>query len=175
MRILVAASAILMLALTGCSTEKPAGGVASANGGGSASSGPATSTSMSNEELGIKFAQCMRDNGVNVPDPDPDGGFGGAVGGPEVDRNSPEFKKGMDACKQYLPGGGDLSKMDPKLIDQLRQLTQCLRDNGVNVPDPDPNSPMLGLGGMADIDRTSPAFQKAMEACKDKVPGRPGQ
>jgi hypothetical protein len=115
----------------------------------------------------------MRDNGVDVPDPGPDGTFGDAMG--KIDRTSAAFQKAMEACKKHLPGGGDLSKLDPKMVDQLRQFTQCMRDNGVNVPDPDPNSPTLGLGAFADLDRNSPAVQKALEACKDKIPGRPGQ
>jgi hypothetical protein len=166
MRILLVLSAVL--ALAGCSAEKTGGGVASV-GSGSASSAPAASAEVSNE----LFAKCMRDNGVDVPDPDADGGFGDAVS--KIDRNSPAFTKAMEACKKHLPGGGDLSKLDPKTMDQLRAFTQCMRDNGVNVPDPDPNAPALGLGAFANLDRNSPAVQKAFEACKDKIPGRPGQ
>ncbi|MEV4318478.1 hypothetical protein [Actinocrispum sp. NPDC049592] len=167
MRILLALSVVL--ALAGCGTGKPADGVASANG----SSGSAAPSSAAAQGDMASFAKCMRENGVNMPDPDPDGGPG--AGADSIDRNSPAFQKAMDACKQHLPGGGDLSKLDPKLVDQLREFTKCMRDNGVNVPDPDPSSPMLGLGAMADLDRGSPAVQKAMEACKDKVPGRPGK
>lgn len=166
MRILLALSAVL--ALIGCSAEKTGDGVASA-GAGSGSSAPATAAEVSNE----LFAKCMRDNGVDVPDPDADGGFGDTAS--KVDRNSPAFTKAMEACKKHLPGGGDLSKLDPKTVDQLRAFTQCMREHGVNVPDPDPNAPALGLGAVADLDRNSPAVQKAFEACKDKAPGRPGQ
>ncbi|MCE7007695.1 hypothetical protein LWC34_33465 [Kibdelosporangium philippinense] len=118
-----------------------------------------------------QFAKCMRDNGIDVPDPAPDGGWDEA----KIDRDSPAFKKATEACKQFLPGGGDLSKLDPELIEQMRQMTQCLRDNGVDVPDPDPNSPDLGIGALQGIDRDSPAVKKAMEACKDKIPGRVGK
>jgi hypothetical protein len=173
MRRFMTALALLLL-LGGCSSAANTDqGVASV-GGNSSGAPPASSTQQagSGEQM-RKFAQCMRDNGVDMPDPEPGGGFGGAFGS-DIDRNSPAFQKAMDACRSQLPGGGDLSKLDPKMIDQLRQLTQCLRDNGVDVPDPDPNSPMLGLDAMQDIDRESPTFKKAMEACKDKVPGRLG-
>jgi hypothetical protein len=168
MRILLALSAVL--ALVGCGTDKPADGVASANG---SSGSAATPSSAAAEGDMAEFAKCMRANGVDMPDPDPNGGLGD--GGKNIDRTSPAFQKAMDACKQHLPGGGDLSKLDPKTVDQLRQFTQCLRANGVDVPDPDPNSPMLGLGAFAQLDRNSPAVQKAFDACKDKVPGRPGK
>jgi uncharacterized protein YceK len=173
MRKVMTALALLVL-LGGCGSAADNGdGVASANGDGSQAPPTSTTQQGGTEEQMQKFAKCMRDNGVDMPDPGPDGGLGqGADSG--IDRNSPTFQKAAEACRQYLPGGGDLSKLDPKLIDQLRQLTQCLRDNGVDVPDPDPNNPTLGLGAMQDIDRNSPAFQKAMEACQDKIPGRLG-
>ncbi|RSM62154.1 hypothetical protein DMH04_52945 [Kibdelosporangium aridum] len=174
MRRIITAITLLLL-LGACSSEGNSNqGIASA--GGNSSGAPPTTTTQagSTDEQMQKFAKCMRDNGIDVPDPDPNGG-GGDWDNSKIDRNSPAFQKAMDACKQFLPGGGDLSKLDPKLIDQLRALTQCLRDNGVDVPDPDPNSPNLGLGTLQGIDRNSPAFKKAMEACQDKVPGRLGR
>jgi hypothetical protein len=173
MRRFMTAFALLLL-LGGCSSAANTDqGVASV-GGNSSGAPPASATQQgSTEDQMQKFVQCMRDNGVDLPDPEPGGGFGGNPDS-QIDRNSPVFEKAMDACRTQLPGGGDLSKIDPKMIDQLRQLTQCLRDNGVDVPDPDPNSPTLGLDQMQNIDRDSPAFKKAMEACKDKVPGRFG-
>jgi hypothetical protein len=60
------------------------------------------------EQLRV-FAQCMRDNGVDMPDPDPNGaGFGlGAGGGagrnPQLDRNNPTFQKAFEACQSKLP------------------------------------------------------------------------
>ncbi|MBP2323830.1 uncharacterized protein YceK [Kibdelosporangium banguiense] len=172
MRRFMTALALLLL-LGGCSsTPENDQGVASANGNSSTAPTTSATEQAGTEEQMQKFAQCMRDNGVDMPDPEPGGGMGG--GGGNIDRDSPAFQKAMDACRSMLPGGGDLSKLDPKLIDQLRALTQCLRDNGLEVPDPDPNSPTLGLGAMQNIDRNSPAFKKAMQACQDKVPGRLG-
>jgi hypothetical protein len=171
MRILLAVGAVLALTITGCGSSPTGNGVASVGGGAVSGSAP-TSAVMSLEDSSRQFAQCMRDHGVDMPDPDPSGKPGNMA---DVDRNSPAFTKGMEACKSLLPGGGDLSKLDPKMIDQLRQFTQCLRDHGLDVPDPDPNSPMLGLDQMQNLDRDNPAVQKAFDACKDKIPGRPGQ
>ncbi|ALG13003.1 hypothetical protein [Kibdelosporangium phytohabitans] len=161
----------LGLLLGGCASSTDDKGIASA--GSSGSSAPQTSVAVSGDtdEQTRKFAKCMRDNGVDMPDPEPGGGFGDK----QIDRTSPAFQKAMDACKSLLPGGGDLSKIDPKLVDELREFTKCMRDNGVDIPDPDPNSPMLGLDKIAGLDRESPVFKKAMEACKDKVPGRFGR
>jgi hypothetical protein len=171
MRILLAVGAVLALTITGCGSSTTGNGVASVGGGAASGSAP-TSTSVSSEDTGRQFAQCMRDHGVDMPDPDPGSQFGNMA---NIDRNSPAFTKGMEACKSLLPGGGDLSKLDPNLVDQLRQFTQCLRDHGLDVPDPDPNSPTLGMDQMRNLDRNNPAVQKALDACKDKIPGRPGQ
>ncbi|ONI70400.1 hypothetical protein ALI144C_47965 [Actinosynnema sp. ALI-1.44] len=170
MRAIITVIALGVL-LGGCGSGTGNQGVASA--GGSGSSAPQTSAPASGDadEQARKFAKCMRDNGVDMPDPEPGGGFGDK----QIDRTSPAFQKAMDACKSALPGGGDLSKIDPKLVDELRAFTKCMRDNGIDIPDPDPNSPMLGLDKIAGLDRNSPAFKKAMDACKDKVPGRFGR
>nr|WP_042185492.1 hypothetical protein [Kibdelosporangium sp. MJ126-NF4]CEL16704.1 hypothetical protein [Kibdelosporangium sp. MJ126-NF4]CTQ92067.1 hypothetical protein [Kibdelosporangium sp. MJ126-NF4] len=171
MRAIVTVIALGVL-VGGCASGGKSGqDVASAGGNGS--SAPPTSVAASGDpdEKMRQFAKCMRDNGVDVPDPDPDG----SVGDQGIDRTSPAFQKAMDACRSLLPGGGDLSKIDPQLVDQLRELTTCLRANGIDIPDPDPGSPMLGLDKLAGVDRGSPAFKKAMEACKDKMPGRFGR
>jgi hypothetical protein len=54
----------------------------------------------------LKFAKCMRENGVpNFPDPTVQGG---AVlsQAPGVDTNSPEFKQAQQVCGQILSGLG---------------------------------------------------------------------
>ncbi|MFI2215163.1 hypothetical protein [Streptomyces sp. NPDC020141] len=53
----------------------------------------------------VKFAQCMRKNGLSdFPDPDAEGGviLGQDTG---VDPKSEQFKKADEACKQYKPQG----------------------------------------------------------------------
>ncbi|MET0133471.1 MAG: hypothetical protein ABW215_07745 [Kibdelosporangium sp.] len=172
MRTVLMTGVALVFVLAGCSSPSTDPGIASAGGNTHQPSAGATPQGSTDEQL-QKFAKCMRENGVNMPDPGPGGLGGGGLEG--VDRTSPAFQKAMDACRSVLPGGGDLSKLDPNLIGQLTELTKCLRANGVDVPDPDPNSPTLGMDAMQNIDRDSPAFKKAMEACKDKVPGRFGR
>lgn len=56
----------------------------------------------------VKFAECMRSHGVNIPDPSTStgGGFGfrGAFG--SVDRNSPAFRSASIACQSVRPRFG---------------------------------------------------------------------
>jgi hypothetical protein len=49
----------------------------------------------------LKYAKCMRDNGVpNFPDPDSNGGFALST-----DPNTPQFKAAATACAKYQPEG----------------------------------------------------------------------
>lgn len=166
---LIVLGAALLVALTGCSSG-PGEGIASAGGTPSATRKPA-----SDEEKAQEFAKCMRDNGVDLPDPEPDGngGFDYGMADAGVDVSDPNFRKAVRACRDKLPGGGKDYLDDPEVQAQLREFAQCMRDNGVDVPDPDPDG---GFGGgLADIDRDSPAVKKAMEACQDKLPQRGGR
>jgi hypothetical protein len=58
-----------------------------------------------------RWAQCMREHGVDVSDPDPNNGgveiHGGPAGGSKTDVfNDPAFKAADDACRSMLPKGG---------------------------------------------------------------------
>jgi hypothetical protein len=56
----------------------------------------------------VKFAECMRSHGVNVPDPRTasGGGFGLARQFRSVDRNSPAFQAAAKACQSLRPKFG---------------------------------------------------------------------
>ena len=60
----------------------------------------------------VKFAECMRSHGVNIPDPtfNGNGGFGFRQAFGSVDRNSPAFQSALTACQSLRPrfgrGGG---------------------------------------------------------------------
>ena len=59
----------------------------------------------------VKFAECMRSHGVNVPDPTFNGsgsgrGFGFGGGFRSIDRNSPAFQSALKACQSLRPRFG---------------------------------------------------------------------
>jgi hypothetical protein len=56
----------------------------------------------------VKFAQCMRSHGVNIPDPSnsTSGGFGFRRAFGSVDRNSPAFRSAITACQSLRPRFG---------------------------------------------------------------------
>jgi hypothetical protein len=56
----------------------------------------------------VKFAQCMRSHGINVPDPNfnSGGGFGFRQAFRSIDRNSPAFQSAQKACASLRPSFG---------------------------------------------------------------------
>ncbi len=64
------------------------------------------------EDAILAFAQCMRANGYNMPDPQfgsqPSAGASPGDGGPfgSINRNDPAFQKAFSACQDKLPGFG---------------------------------------------------------------------
>jgi hypothetical protein len=65
---------------------------------------PGSAQSNQQQSQALKFAACMRENGVpNFPDPQAQGG--GLIVGEGVDPDSPQFQSAMAACRKLLPGG----------------------------------------------------------------------
>jgi hypothetical protein len=53
----------------------------------------------------LKFARCMRENGVpTLPDPTTDGQFPAFDSSSSIDPLSPRFKQAEQACAKYQPG-----------------------------------------------------------------------
>jgi hypothetical protein len=65
----------------------------------------------------LAFAQCMREHGVDMPDPEFEGGgkvkmrIGGPDGAPDLD--GPAFEAAQEACQEELPDGGFGFKAGP--------------------------------------------------------------
>ncbi|MFI6299655.1 hypothetical protein ACIBEJ_49230 [Nonomuraea sp. NPDC050790] len=163
-RILLAAGALTVIA--GCGSQPTSAGVASvASAQPSASASATPTTTADPQEQARKFAQCMRDNGVDMPDPDPNGKMGLKIDAKKV--NEPAFKKAAEACKDLRPFR-DRADLTPEDQERLRQYAACMRENGVDMPDPDPNG---GFGGKRPaLNADDPTFKKAVEACRGKFP-----
>ena len=63
------------------------------------------------QDVFLEYAQCMRDNGFDMPDPDFSNTGPGSAGegrGPfgEVDRQDPDFVSAMEVCGELLSGFG---------------------------------------------------------------------
>ncbi|NUR84748.1 MAG: hypothetical protein HOY71_11745, partial [Nonomuraea sp.] len=92
------ALAAAALFLTACGAQEDGPDVASVNNTGTKPAATASATADRNEQA-IKYATCLREHGLDIPDPGPDGRmqmkFGPESGGQE------KVQKAMDACKQF--------------------------------------------------------------------------
>jgi hypothetical protein len=124
----------------------------------------------------VRFASCMRSNGVpNFPDPSTSGNSV-SVGGSGVDFASPAFKAAQSACSHLLGGGSGTNQPSATVRRQLLALSRCMRAHGVSgFPDPTTARPFgvsnlifaggLYLGIPIAIDANSPVFRHAAKAC----------
>lgn len=155
----------VLVGLGGCGGDGGGSGVASAGGAGASTASASPGTSLSPEDAQLKFAQCMRENGVDVPDP----GSGDAEArrlGEGGDRK--KLEAALEKCQSWLQAGGRLPDLkDPKVRDQYVEFAQCMREHGVDIPDPGPDGEFKLPTG--DIDRN--ALEKAREKCELDLPG----
>jgi hypothetical protein len=126
----------------GCSAP-PATGVGTAAS--TASTG--ANNAATNLEKAVRFAQCMRANGVsNFPDPDASGQFtiDAIANGSGVDTGSAAFRQALSACQGLEPPGFTGSTRSTQQQEAALKFAQCVRDNGVtDFPDPTPDGPII--------------------------------
>ncbi len=126
------------------------------------------------EEGVLEFAQCMREEGINFPDPTFD-----IDGNPEFDNleieNEEEFESAFENCEDILrnalPEQFDLDpEVEAALVDASLEFSQCMRDQGIDFPDPKPGEFGFFAFRDADIDFSSEAVQDAFEICQPENP-----
>ena len=158
--------AVLIGLVAGCAGRSNGPGVASAAGAKDARATASPTPSLDPEEQRRQFTQCMRDHGVDVPDPDANGGIRITASA------GPGSEQAIEACQKYLPAG-KATKPDPKMLEQAREFAKCMRDHGIDMPDPDPNGGRFQVQkgtGDSQIKPDDAAFKAAMDACQDKLP-----
>jgi hypothetical protein len=160
-RLAVAAAA--MFALTACGSNGGDGNdVASLNGDQKPSGQGEPQNAGSDQDQMRAFAKCMRENGVDMPDPEPAGEGGIAMRAMPADTDMEKMNKANEACKSLLPNGGKPKPLSPEELDKARQTAKCMREHGIDMPDPDPNSPGITIGSP---DGDPGKMEKAMKEC----------
>jgi hypothetical protein len=122
----------------------------------------------------LKFAQCMRDHGVDMADPkfSDDGGATVAIGGPgSKPQDQSKVEAAQKACAKYqkqagprsAPSGQDQAKFRKAAL----KNAACMREHGIkDFPDP-----QFGDNGTVQmrlppgVDPQSATFQAAQKAC----------
>lgn len=83
----------------------------------------------------LKMRKCLRENGVDMPDPKPGEDPRGMTLGAGMDQEV--LKKAMDKCGMKGPGsGGEVPQAEK---DKALKQAKCMRDNGFDMPDPEFN------------------------------------
>ncbi len=166
---------VVLIAALGCAVA-----VAACGAGASSYSASGSAGSSGNNSAFVKFAECMRSNGVpNLPDPTGGGGIE-IPSNSGIDPSSPAFKAAQAKCRKLLPGGGPPTG-PPSAQAKLAALkiSECMRSHGVtDFPDPTlklPSSPagygeVIDRGGVvlavpSTINVQSPAYQHAAAIC----------
>lgn len=137
-------------------------------GCGSSDGDDPTASPSVDEKTGIlAYAQCMRDNGVPMPDPELNADGEGSLSLPEgVDKATLDAAEAT--CRKLMPNGGEPPELDPEVLAQLRAYSKCMREHGVDdFPDPEPKG---GIQYQAPPPGTDAEFTAAEEACKDLMP-----
>jgi hypothetical protein len=147
-------------------------------GSGDGSAGGAGSNEDKAFDGALKFAKCMRDHGIDMPDPQRGNGGGIMLGrlkssgasGPEkgAGPKDPKFQAAQKDCGKFLQGGGGKA---PSPAEQAKQrdafvaYARCMRGKGITMPDPkvSANGIQMRLGPGANPD--SPKFKAADAAC----------
>lgn len=142
----------------------------------------ATSDASSSQGQAVKFAQCMRDNGVSeFPDPDASGELtiDGVVNGSSINPDGPAWQAAIDVCKDLRPSGftGDQDVSDSEQEVRL-QFAECIREHGVeDFPDPAKGDPLVDTNRIPSsaTEAGMGILNAAMETCGDLAEAATGQ
>ncbi|WP_250403773.1 hypothetical protein [Streptomyces cellostaticus] len=156
---LLAAIPLMSLLLAACGGDN-GGDDSVASAGGDKQKGEQQLTAA---EKSKKYTACLSERGVAPP--------GGKAGedAPEQIASPEEVEAALAACKEFAPTAQDMQdKPDAKQLAQMREYVKCLRANGYDAPDPDPETGGMPVDqdAMKDMDK----LRAAAEKCKDVNP-----
>jgi hypothetical protein len=134
----LAALAMLAVVAAGCGNGSAASSSSTAAGH--------TSTATAREKA-VRFAECMRANGVGAfPDPNAAGELtiDAVANGSSLDTDSAAFEQALSACKDLEPPGFTGHERNAQQQAAALRFAQCIRDHGVrDFPDPGAHDPLV--------------------------------
>jgi hypothetical protein len=158
------AVALLLVLLVSACGRTGADGVASAGGvenrpnpGGTEPAPP-----LAEDAQALVFAECMRDNGIAMPDPGPgQQGLVEALRSVSGDHDRTTMRGALSACQDLMP---QYASPEQHTDDWMLALAECLREQGLDVSD---NPFEDAHSGAVDVNE----FAAAMEVCRDVLTG----
>jgi hypothetical protein len=117
------------------------------------------------EEAALEYTQCMREHGVDMADPGPNGELQLQVG----PGNSDNVEKAQKACEHLLENARPqlTEEQQNAMQDGLLAFAKCMREHGIDMPDP-----VFGEGGRvtqrnrSGLNPDDPKFREAQKACQ---------
>lgn len=158
------AALTLTLALGACGDESGGDEIASVAGDDDTATAAPSETTTEPDDQGLAFAACLRDQGIDMPDPTGEGGLRDAFQAIAGSYDEQALQAAMEACEDQLPT--QLADQRDEAMDEDAQLAlaECLREQGVDVSDD------LFDGGLPEgVERED--LMAAMDACRDVTGG----
>lgn len=152
-----AVAAIVLLTAAACGGSDGDDGAAAA-----AETDALDSGSEDADAQALVFAECMRENGVDMPDPGSgQEGLNNAFQAAAEDVDDDTMREAMAECQEFMPQyAGEEAHDDEVILD----LAECLREQGLDVSD----NPFTDMHA-GDIDQSE--LSAAMEVCRDELSG----
>lgn len=155
---------------TGCLLAAAACGGSQGDDGTLPSAGGSTASSAADEEpidpdeAMLRFTECMREQGIDMGDPDDNGAL---IIGPG-DNDPEQMEAAEKVCGRYLEAAmpDDTAMQIPEEDKQkMLDLAACMRDRGYDFPDPTFDGGQVSQ----ELGENTPAFQKDHEECAAEV------
>jgi hypothetical protein len=130
------------------------------------------------EEAMLAFTECMRENGIDLPDPQFGEGEMGAVAVTIGPGDVEEMEAAQEECAPLMENARGSIELDPEqqaeLEAEMLEFAQCMRDHGIEMQDPtfaDDGGVMINMSAGSVPDGAGPGprdddeFQAAAEEC----------
>jgi hypothetical protein len=160
--LLVACAATASLAVAGCGADDTP-----------TSSSGTRGVDAKTKKAMLNYAQCMREHGVDMPDPTFDGGGVRMAQKGAVDPQ--KARAAESACRHFQ----DEVKPPPLSEEQQTEMkkkalanSRCMREHGFDMPDPtfeEGGRMTLRIDKSSGIDPGNPKFQAAQKACQKQT------
>jgi hypothetical protein len=163
---------VLGLGAAACGGSPDGNGVATLGGDGASAQqgtgGGSGSASKDPQQAALEFAKCMREHGVDMPDPEVDskGRIRVTVRAGRGQADPKKLEAAQRACGHLMGGGGEgPGKLDPKAQDAMLAFARCMREHGIDMPDPTGNGLLFNSKRGQGPDPSSSKFKEAERAC----------
>jgi hypothetical protein len=139
----------------------------SACGGEDNTDGPSASDQAKLEKAALNHAKCLREHGLDVPDPKFEGGRV-TMGMNAQGADQETVERAQKECEHFLedaPRPEISPEQEAEARDQALAHAKCMREQGFDFPDPEIDGGRIRQRVGGDINPEDPKFREASEKC----------